>query len=69
MFLLLVISCGDSDSSNTTETAKLSVMLVDDPGDYQNVFVEVIDVMVKYESGTNDENDDDNELKINCLTD
>jgi len=59
MFLLLVISCGDSDSSNTTETAKLSVILVDDPGDYQNVFVEVIDVMVKYESGTNDENDDD----------
>ena len=57
--LLLVLSCGDSDSSNTTETAKVSVRLVDDPGDYQNVFVEVIDVMVKYDGGSNDENDDD----------
>lgn len=59
MLLLLVFSCGDSDSLNNTEMAKLSVKLVDDPGDYQNVFVEVIDVMIKYDGGTNDENDED----------
>lgn len=61
IILILSFSCNDSDSSNTDGTATLSVKLVDDPGDYENVFVEVIDVMVKYESSETEGEDDDDE--------
>jgi len=58
LMVFLVVSCNDSEKSDETGTAKLSIRLVDEPGDYENVFVEIIDVMVKYD---NDSNDDDNE--------
>lgn len=53
---LLVFSCSESENNTNTESAKLSVKLVDEPGDYQNVFVEVTDVMIKYD-GANDEDE------------
>ncbi|WP_179021281.1 DUF4382 domain-containing protein [Winogradskyella forsetii] len=58
LILILLYSCNDSDSSSNTEAATLSVKLVDDPGDYQNVFVEIVDVKIKYDS---DDFDEDNE--------
>ncbi|MFC0603652.1 DUF4382 domain-containing protein [Winogradskyella pulchriflava] len=58
VILLTLSSCNDSDSSNSSDTATLSVKLVDDPGDYQNVFVEIIDVKVKYDSDDFDEDDE-----------
>lgn len=61
ILLLLVLSCGDSDSSNNTEMAKMSVKLVDEPGDYQNVYIEIIDVKVKYENDNSNDDDDDDE--------
>lgn len=60
ILLLLVFACSDSDNSNESgnsnnnESATLSVKLVDDPGDYQNVFVEIIDIMVKYDGASDD---------------
>lgn len=59
ILLLLVLSCGDSDSSNNTEMAKMSVKLVDEPGDYQNVYIEIIDVKVKYENDNSNDDDDE----------
>jgi hypothetical protein len=53
---VLIFSCNDSESSSSTDSATLSVKLVDDPGDYQNVYVEIIDVMVKYD-GTSEDDD------------
>lgn len=58
---LLVFSCSESENNNNAERAKLSVKLVDEPGDYQNVFVEVIDVMIKYDGDNGDNGDDDDE--------
>lgn len=58
---LLVFSCSESENNNSAERAKLSVKLVDEPGDYQNVFVEVIDVMIKYDGDNGDNGDDDDE--------
>lgn len=56
ILFLLALSCGDSDSSTNTEMAKMSVKLVDEPGDYQNVYIEIIDVKIKYENDiSNDE--------------
>ncbi|WP_241974239.1 DUF4382 domain-containing protein [Winogradskyella wandonensis] len=52
--MLSVVSC---NNSNPDLPATLSVKLVDAPGDYQNVFVEVVDVMVKYEESDNDDDD------------
>ncbi|MCK7589337.1 DUF4382 domain-containing protein [Subsaxibacter sp. CAU 1640] len=49
-------SCGDDDSSSTTQgTSQISVKLMDAPGDFEHVYVEVVDVMVK----VNDDSDDD----------
>lgn len=46
--LILFFNCSDDDSTpNDSGTSKISVKLVDEPGDYDNVFVEVVDVMVK----------------------
>ncbi|SDG84200.1 DUF4382 domain-containing protein [Winogradskyella thalassocola] len=57
LILLLAFSCSDSDSSDNLGTAKMSVKLVDDPGDYENVFVEIIDVMVKYQDDADGDDD------------
>lgn len=54
LIVLLMFSCNDSENSEITEKAKFSVKLVDEPGDYENVFIEVIDVMIKYENDNED---------------
>lgn len=59
LVLLVISSCNDSRDSNSNETAKFSVKLVDEPGDFEHVYVEVIDVMVKYDDDVEDDNDDD----------
>lgn len=51
--LLLVIgvaSCSNDDSNNSTgeTSSRVSVKLVDAPGDYEAVYVDVEDVLVKY---------------------
>jgi len=50
------VSCSDDDSSesNTDETARVSIELTDAPGDYEAVFIDVEDVVVKY-NGEEDE--------------
>jgi len=55
---LLTMSCSDSNDGNT-EPANISVKLVDAPGDYDNVFVEVVDVLVKYGDVDEDEGADE----------
>jgi hypothetical protein len=57
ILLLLVLFCSDSESSNNYEMAKVSVKLVDEPEDYQKVYIEIIEVKVKYEN--DDFNDDE----------
>ena len=49
-------ACSNSDNA---DKANISVSLVDEPGDYENVFVEVLDVLVKYEGSEDDEADED----------
>lgn len=65
LFLLAIIAivgfgaCSDNNdnSGNSDNTAKVSVMLTDAPGDYDEVWVEVEDVMVKMDvkNGNEDE--------------
>lgn len=43
-------SCSDDDSNNEG-TAKLAVRLTDAPGDYEAVFVDVEEVVIKYNGG------------------
>lgn len=49
------ISCDDDDNSSAQGTSTISVKLMDAPGDYEHVYVDVVDVMVKI----NDTSDDD----------
>lgn len=61
MFLVSIslTSCSDDDSSSSAEgTSRISVKLVDGPGDYDEVIVNVVDVMVKYSDDDMDDSDD-----------
>ncbi|WP_248724521.1 DUF4382 domain-containing protein [Seonamhaeicola sp. ML3] len=53
MALLLMVNCDDSDSNNKTETARVQLKLVDEPGDYEEVNIEIIDI--QYQSNEDDE--------------
>lgn len=60
-FLVIIafvfIGCNnDSGTSSTQGTSKISIKLMDDPGDYDNVFIEIVDVKVK----VNDESENEN---------
>nr|WP_321234756.1 DUF4382 domain-containing protein [uncultured Psychroserpens sp.] len=58
LFLLTIFSCSDDENTSPSAqgTSKLTVKLVDNPGDYDHVYIDVVDVMVK----VNDESEDDN---------
>ncbi len=48
MALLLVVNC-DSGNSNKSETARVQLKLVDEPGDYEEVNIEIIDIQYQSE--------------------
>lgn len=55
--LIIFIGCTESNTTTSTQgTSKISVKLMDDPGDYENVFIEVIDVKVKVNNDSEDDN-------------
>lgn len=61
LFLIAVLfivfaACSSDDDAGTPnqETARMSVKLVDAPGDYDNVFIDVQDVVIKYEGDENE---------------
>ena len=56
MLAVIFLACNEDDSSSE-EPARLSVKLVDAPGDYDAVFVDVQDVVVKYNGNLDDEDD------------
>ena len=58
-------SCSDDDSNNTPSqgTSTISVKLMDRPGDYEHVYVDVVDVRVKL----NDASDDDNWVSLEAI--
>tara|TARA_B100001765_G_C19508330_1_gene344916 strand:+ start:357 stop:1160 length:804 start_codon:yes stop_codon:yes gene_type:complete len=60
-----VVSCSDDDANSNPDndpqgTSQISVRMVDAPGDYEAVFVEVEDVVVKY-------NDSEDEVSIGTV--
>ena len=61
LILLCFTGCDNNDDSippvsGTNETSKISVRLSDAPGDYDEVNVEVIDVLIKSDDNGNDDN-------------
>ncbi|MCF7567590.1 DUF4382 domain-containing protein [Sabulilitoribacter arenilitoris] len=46
MVLLLMVNC-DSDNNSKNETARVQLKLVDEPGDYLEVNIEIIDIQYK----------------------
>lgn len=59
LILIFLFGCNDSDSPsdpNSENTSRISIRLTDGPGDFDNVFIEILDILVK----VNDESDDDN---------
>lgn len=59
LILALFFSCNNDistlSSTDVDSDSRISIRLVDEPGDFDNVFIEVIDVMIKY----NDDSEDD----------
>ncbi|SHI38741.1 Carboxypeptidase regulatory-like domain-containing protein [Algibacter luteus] len=52
MALMLMVNCDNADS-NKSETARIQLKLVDEPGDYEQVNIEIIDI--QYRSSEEDE--------------
>ncbi|WJJ97404.1 DUF4382 domain-containing protein [Algibacter luteus] len=52
MALMLMVNCDNADS-NKSETARIQLKLVDEPGDYEQVNIEIIDI--QYRSTEEDE--------------
>ncbi len=52
-----IVSCDDDDNSSERGEARMAVRLTDAPGDYDAVFIDVQDVVIKY-NGNNDDDDD-----------
>lgn len=46
---LFLVNCNDSNDNIQNETSSITIKLVDNPGDYDHVYIEVVDVMVKYQ--------------------
>jgi hypothetical protein len=53
MALMLMVNCDNADS-NKSETARIQLKLVDEPGDYEQVNIEIIDI--QYRSTEEEEN-------------
>lgn len=56
---VILFNCSNDSSSNNTQeaaTSKLSIRLVDDPGDFEHVYVEVVDVLIKVNNDSEDDN-------------
>ena len=54
--MLIAIGCDKDDNSSNNATSSISIKLMDDPADFDNVFIEVVDVMVKRIEDNDDEN-------------
>lgn len=51
------LNCADDDTSTSDQgNSRISVKLMDAPGDYDHVYVEVVDVMIKVNNASNDDN-------------
>lgn len=58
--LFAFMACSDDDNiENGNDSARMSIKLVDDPGDYESVFVEVEDVVIKYNGDETETSIDD----------
>ncbi|WP_298530953.1 DUF4382 domain-containing protein [uncultured Algibacter sp.] len=44
LIALLFVNCEDNNSSETNETARVQLKLVDEPGDYEEVNIQIIDI-------------------------
>ena len=53
---LSFLNCGNDDSSSPAQgTSQISVKLMDAPGDYDHVYIDIVDVMVKVNDASNDD--------------
>lgn len=55
---LSVLSCNDDDSTSAEGVSSISIKLVDGPGDYDHVYVDIVDVMIKMSDDMDDSSDD-----------
>lgn len=59
-------SCSDNESNDSVEgTSRISVRLIDAPGDYDEVNVKVVDVMVRYADADMPDVDEEGWLSLN----
>lgn len=56
VLMLIAIGCNKDDNSEGNGISSISVKLMDDPANFDNVFVEIVDVMIKRSDDNNDEN-------------
>jgi hypothetical protein len=55
LLLIFFFSCNNDSKSELDSMSRISITLTDAPGDFDNVFVHIVDIMIKH----NDDSDDD----------
>ena len=55
LIVLTAFSCNKDSSSQSQGDPTISIRLMDMPGDYEHVFIDVQDVMIKYNDDSEDE--------------
>jgi hypothetical protein len=56
LLILMSFSCNKDTVSSNNGTSSISVRLMDDPADFDNVFIEVVDVKIKLNDDSDNEN-------------
>ncbi|RLD28534.1 MAG: carbohydrate-binding protein [Bacteroidetes bacterium] len=56
LLLIFFFGCNNDSKSELDSLSKISISLTDAPGDFDNVFIQIVDIMIKY----NDDSDEDN---------
>src|SRR5680860_509926 len=51
----MFISCSDDDDPASDQNARIKVSMTDAPGDYENVFIDVLDVKIKADAAADEE--------------
>jgi hypothetical protein len=51
----MFISCSDDDSPASDQNARVKISMTDAPGDYEKVFIDVIDVKIKADAAADEE--------------
>ena len=66
--VLLLVNCSEETASNTIQgNSKISIKLMDAPGDFEHVYIDVVDVLVKFDDEGEDEDSENGWQSLDAI--